>query len=135
MFLTGKVDSCSITYACTYTKISCVIHTYCHEGDGFLNRRNNALQTNTICSKKRVTKRGAVFASDHRAKSCLICSSCNVAFNNIGRQNSHSSFNNIVNLKGFKGNIEQRTLENDTFRKALYTAQQLQLVLMSLQVG
>lgn len=38
-------------------------------------------------------------------------------------------------MKGFKGNIEQLTLENDNFRKVLYTAQHLQLVLMSLEVG
>lgn len=35
-------------------------------------------------------------------------------------------------MKGFKGNIEQLTLDNDTFRKLLYTAENLQLVLMSL---
>lgn len=38
-------------------------------------------------------------------------------------------------MKGFKGNIEQLTLDNDNFRKVLYTAQHLQLVLMSLEVG
>ena len=38
-------------------------------------------------------------------------------------------------MKGFKGNIEQLTIENDNFRKVLYTGQQLQLVLMSLEVG
>ncbi|MEO8772044.1 MAG: cupin domain-containing protein [Ferruginibacter sp.] len=38
-------------------------------------------------------------------------------------------------MKGFKGNIEQLTLDNDNFRKVLYTAQHLQLVLMSLQAG
>jgi mannose-6-phosphate isomerase-like protein (cupin superfamily) len=38
-------------------------------------------------------------------------------------------------MKGFKGNIEQLTLENDNFRKVLYTAPNLQLVLMSLEVG
>ena len=38
-------------------------------------------------------------------------------------------------MKGFKGNIEQLTLDNDNFRKVLYTAQHLQLVLMCLQVG
>lgn len=38
-------------------------------------------------------------------------------------------------MKGYKGNIEQLTLENDNFRKVLYTAQHLQLVLMSLEVG
>lgn len=38
-------------------------------------------------------------------------------------------------MKGFKGNIEQLTLDNDNFRKVLYTAQNLQLVLMSLEAG
>jgi mannose-6-phosphate isomerase-like protein (cupin superfamily) len=38
-------------------------------------------------------------------------------------------------MKGFDVNIEQLTLENDNFRKVLYTAQHLQLVLMSLKVG
>ncbi|MEP7377898.1 MAG: cupin domain-containing protein [Chitinophagaceae bacterium] len=38
-------------------------------------------------------------------------------------------------MKGFKGNIEQLTLDNDNFRKVLYTAPHLQLVLMCLQVG
>jgi len=38
-------------------------------------------------------------------------------------------------MKGYKENIEQRTLENDDFRKVLYTAPHLQLVLMSLKVG
>lgn len=34
--------------------------------------------------------------------------------------------------KGFKGNIEQHTLENEDFRHVLYTAKHCQLVLMSL---
>ncbi|MEP7319775.1 MAG: cupin domain-containing protein [Panacibacter sp.] len=38
-------------------------------------------------------------------------------------------------MKGFKGNIEQLTLDNDNFRKVLYTGPHLQLVLMSLKVG
>jgi mannose-6-phosphate isomerase-like protein (cupin superfamily) len=38
-------------------------------------------------------------------------------------------------MKGFKGNIEQLTLDNDNFRKVLYTAPNLQLVLMSLKEG
>ncbi|MEO6837426.1 MAG: cupin domain-containing protein [Ginsengibacter sp.] len=38
-------------------------------------------------------------------------------------------------MKGYKGNIEQLTLDNDNFRKVLYTGQNLQLVLMSLEVG
>ncbi|MDP3957581.1 MAG: cupin domain-containing protein [bacterium] len=35
--------------------------------------------------------------------------------------------------KGYKGNIEQLTLENENFRKVLYTAEHLQLVLMALK--
>ncbi|HLF51923.1 cupin domain-containing protein [Flavobacterium sp.] len=38
-------------------------------------------------------------------------------------------------MKGFKSNIEKDTLENNNFRKVLYTAKHLQLVLMSLNVG
>jgi 5-keto 4-deoxyuronate isomerase len=37
--------------------------------------------------------------------------------------------------KGYKGNIETLTLENENFRKVLYTAQHCQLVLMSLLPG
>jgi mannose-6-phosphate isomerase-like protein (cupin superfamily) len=36
-------------------------------------------------------------------------------------------------MKGFNDNIEQLTLENDNFRKVLYTASHSQLVLMSLK--
>ena len=38
-------------------------------------------------------------------------------------------------MNGFKTNIERDTLANDNFRKVLYTAKHLQLVLMSLQPG
>lgn len=38
-------------------------------------------------------------------------------------------------MKGFSINIEKETLENNNFRKVLYTAKHLQLVLMSLKVG
>ena len=38
-------------------------------------------------------------------------------------------------MKGFKGNIETQTLENENFRKVLYTGEHLQLVLMSLLPG
>ncbi|MEO5943263.1 MAG: cupin domain-containing protein [Ferruginibacter sp.] len=38
-------------------------------------------------------------------------------------------------MKGYKANIEKITLENDNFRKVLYTGRNLQLVLMSLEVG
>ena len=37
--------------------------------------------------------------------------------------------------KGYKDNIEKLTLENDNFRKVLYTAEHCQLVLMSLLPG
>jgi mannose-6-phosphate isomerase-like protein (cupin superfamily) len=38
-------------------------------------------------------------------------------------------------MKGFKSNIEKATLENNNFRKVLYSGHHLQLVLMSLNVG
>jgi mannose-6-phosphate isomerase-like protein (cupin superfamily) len=38
-------------------------------------------------------------------------------------------------MKGFKGNIEAETFENENFRKVLYTGKYLQLVLMSLKPG
>lgn len=38
-------------------------------------------------------------------------------------------------MKGFRGDIEQQTLENDNFRKVLYTGKNSQLVLMSLLPG
>jgi mannose-6-phosphate isomerase-like protein (cupin superfamily) len=38
-------------------------------------------------------------------------------------------------MKGYKGNIEKETLDNDNFRKVLYTGGHLQLVLMSLRPG
>jgi len=37
--------------------------------------------------------------------------------------------------KGYKGDIEQLTKENNSFRKVLYTGEQSQLVLMSLLPG
>jgi len=37
--------------------------------------------------------------------------------------------------KGYKGNIEKLTLENENFRKVLYTGEHCQLVLMSLTPG
>lgn len=37
--------------------------------------------------------------------------------------------------KGYFGEIEKLTLENENFRKVLYTAEHCQLVLMSLQPG
>lgn len=38
-------------------------------------------------------------------------------------------------MKGFSTDIEKDTLENDNFRKVLYTAKHMQLVLMSLKPG
>ncbi|MCF7820212.1 MAG: cupin domain-containing protein [Candidatus Pacebacteria bacterium] len=38
-------------------------------------------------------------------------------------------------MKGFNINIEKETLENNNFRKVLYTAKHSQLVLMSLKPG
>jgi len=38
-------------------------------------------------------------------------------------------------MKGYITNIEQASLENENFRKVLYTAKNSQLVLMSLNVG
>ena len=38
-------------------------------------------------------------------------------------------------MKGFKSNIEKDTLDNNNFRKVLYTGKHLQLVLMSLKPG
>ena len=38
-------------------------------------------------------------------------------------------------MHGYKENIEELTLQNDNFRKVIYTAPHLQLVLMSLKVG
>ena len=38
-------------------------------------------------------------------------------------------------MKGFKSDIEKGTLENNNFRKVLYSGKHLQLVLMSLKAG
>lgn len=38
-------------------------------------------------------------------------------------------------MKGFASNIEHDTLENDAFRKVLYTAPEMQLVVMALAPG
>ncbi len=40
---------------------------------------------------------------------------------------------NPIHMKGFHSNIEKDTLENNNFRKVLYSAKHCQLVLMSLQ--
>jgi mannose-6-phosphate isomerase-like protein (cupin superfamily) len=37
--------------------------------------------------------------------------------------------------KGYKGNIEELAIENENFRKVIYTAQNCQLVLMSIAIG
>lgn len=38
-------------------------------------------------------------------------------------------------MKGYVDNIEQRTIENEDFRRVLYTGEHLQLVLMTLPPG
>lgn len=38
-------------------------------------------------------------------------------------------------MKGYVGNIEKQTEENDDFRRVLYTGHNLQLVLMAIQPG
>ena len=38
-------------------------------------------------------------------------------------------------MKGYCDNIEKLTVENDDFRRVLYTGKNLQLVLMTLRVG
>ena len=38
-------------------------------------------------------------------------------------------------MKGFNSNIEKDTLENENFRKVLYTSKHSQLVLMCLEPG
>jgi len=48
---------------------------------------------------------------------------------------SFSIFEKKESKKGFKSNIESDTIENDNFRKVLYTGHNLQLVLMSLKGG
>jgi mannose-6-phosphate isomerase-like protein (cupin superfamily) len=41
----------------------------------------------------------------------------------------------VIVMKGYKSNIEKSTLDNNNFRKVLYTAHHMQLVLMSLKPG
>lgn len=38
-------------------------------------------------------------------------------------------------MKGYKANIEKDTLDNNNFRKVLYTSKHIQLVLMTLRPG
>lgn len=47
----------------------------------------------------------------------------------------NSNTKNKPAMKGFKTNIEKETLENENFRKVVYSAEHLQLVLMTLKVG
>lgn len=49
--------------------------------------------------------------------------------------NENISSKEISEIKGFHTNIEEETVNNDSFRKVLYTASNLQLVLMSLKPG
>lgn len=46
-----------------------------------------------------------------------------------------SNFEKNSSIKGFKSNIENDTINNNNFRKILYTGKNLQLVLMSLKSG
>ncbi len=49
------------------------------------------------------------------------------------RKSNQKLIHNNKNMKGFNSNIEKSTLENNNFRKVLYTAKHSQLVLMSLK--
>jgi len=44
-----------------------------------------------------------------------------------------ANFREVRTMKGFTGNIEEQTEENDFFRKVVFTAPHSQLVLMSLK--
>lgn len=46
-----------------------------------------------------------------------------------------SLFEKSSEIKGFKTNIEEDTVSNENFRKVLYTAKNMQLVLMTLKPG
>ncbi len=48
---------------------------------------------------------------------------------------STSNTTEISQKKGYHINIEQETINNENFRKVLYTGEHLQLVLMTLQTG
>lgn len=43
--------------------------------------------------------------------------------------------NNNISMKGFITNIEEETLENEDYRRVLYTAEHCQLVVMSIPAG
>jgi mannose-6-phosphate isomerase-like protein (cupin superfamily) len=51
------------------------------------------------------------------------------------KDNVKQESQNLIVMKGYKSNIVNSTLENNNFRKVLYTAKHLQLVLMSLKPG
>jgi mannose-6-phosphate isomerase-like protein (cupin superfamily) len=51
------------------------------------------------------------------------------------KDNVKQESQNLIVMKGYKSNIAKSTLENNNFRKVLYTAKHLQLVLMSLKPG
>ncbi len=55
--------------------------------------------------------------------------------NKILRKTDEKASHKASALKGFVGDIEALTEANDNFRKVLYTAKSLQLVLMSIQPG
>ena len=51
------------------------------------------------------------------------------------KDNVKQESQNLIVMKGYKSNIVKSTLENNNFRKVLYTAHHMQLVLMSLKPG
>ena len=53
----------------------------------------------------------------------------------MNSKNSKMMMLGNANMKGFNSNIEKDALENENFRKVLYTSKHLQLVLMSLKPG
>ena len=53
----------------------------------------------------------------------------------MNSKNSKKMMPGNANMKGFNSNIEKDALENENFRKVLYTSKHLQLVLMSLKPG
>jgi mannose-6-phosphate isomerase-like protein (cupin superfamily) len=51
------------------------------------------------------------------------------------KENVKQESQNMIEMKGYKSDIVKSTLENNNFRKVLYTAKHMQLVLMSLKPG
>lgn len=47
----------------------------------------------------------------------------------------HALPDNITTMKGYLANIERVTLDNTDYRRVLYTAKNMQLVLMSIEPG